>query len=366
MFLLLNAFSANAQELKDKMRDVYSSYKALQKYLYAPEKFEDPKNNEVIKNELFKLTNSFHKVDEIKTTYKNIPGYEATLKLVHEMLDDSYNSFTKGNKAYAQWELRGLGTHCATCHFTYNKDLRFDDSVVDIKGLSNYERGNFYYSTRQFDKASKAFLESLHDTKNNYAEISALRRWLVVQTRANVSDKNSYDELEKAFPSLNLPIYEKEEVRKWLDSLESWKNSPRELKTLEDAERIIRNAISVDPLIESADSVSLLKATALIHSLLPSIDDSEKAQALLDLGISYDKLPLFFIDELPEMYLQLAIEASPGSKEAKSAFHVYSNIIDRNYSGSGGTNIPSDVRVKLIELYNKAFAIPNLSTNKIK
>jgi hypothetical protein len=83
----------------------------------------------------------------------------------------------------------------------------------------------------------------------------------------------------------------------------------------------------------------------------PKLDPATRSKALYLMGLAYSKLPLFFINELPEIYLERCIREAPGTSEAKKAFELYKDLVLVGYSGSGGTNVPSDVRLELQELH---------------
>lgn len=350
-----------AEEVSKEMRQVYAAYKNLQTFLTKPQTFEDSKNEKEIRSLLQNISKNFHRVDEMSSRYQKEPGFVATAELVHEMLDDSYKRFNEGNKSYALWRLRGLNAHCITCHATYNVKLQFEDNSSETAGLPPIDRADFYFSSRQFERASEAYLEIVEKDLSGHETFGALKKWLIVQTRVSADAKEAQQTLTRLLPKLELPVYEKEEIESWIASLKSWPADKKKLE-LADIERLIRQSTSIDPLSNEIDEVSLLRATALLHDLLPTLKSKEdRSRALYLLGFSYNKLRSFFIDELPEIYLRLSIEESPGSKNAKSAFELYKEIVTLAFTGSSGTEVPSDVRVNLMELYKKAHNIPPFS-----
>jgi hypothetical protein len=63
---------------------------------------------------------------------------------------------------------------------------------------------------------------------------------------------------------------------------------------------------------------------------------------------------------LPDAYLIQCIDEFPGTDDAKRAFTLYRELVVLAFSGSGGTDLPTDVRVKLMELHDKAFHVVKL------
>ena len=348
-----------AEEVNKEMLGVYAAFKKLQPFMAKSGGFEDPANQSEIKSLLQTISQKFHTVDEVSSRYQKEPGFNATAKLVHEMLDDSSKRFNEGNKSYALWRLRGLSTHCMTCHATYNVELNFRDKSSDIANLPAIDRANFYFSSRQFAEASKAYLEAIEKSPAQFDTIEALKKWLIVQTRVNANPKDAEKTLSLLLPKLKLPVYEQEEVQSWINSLKNWSSNKEQITGLPNAEQLIRQAVSIDPLSDKKDEVTLLRATAHLHNLLPTLKEKEdRSRALYLLGFCYNKLQSFFIDDLPEIYLRLSIEEFPGSKSAKAAFELYKEIVALSFTGSAGTDIPEDVQINLIELHKKAYNIP--------
>jgi hypothetical protein len=108
------------------------------------------------------------------------------------------------------------------------------------------------------------------------------------------------------------------------------------------------------------DAVSLLKAAGGLHQHVYGGHASgpQRARALLLLGSVYDELPLFFLPELADIYLEQAMNEFPGSPEARTAYVLYEERVTRAFSGSGGTDLPTEVKVRLMELKRLANGVP--------
>ncbi len=360
LFNLLILSNVEAQEIRGKMQNAYTAFKTLQPFLKNEKDFNNPDNALIIKENLSKLENSFHRVDEIETKYRKEAGFDSTLKLVFDILEDSNKRFKEGNNAYAFWRLRSLPLHCVTCHASHNPSLFFQDSDRSLKDLSTFDQGDFYFSTRQYSKANEAFLKALKDQDEKHSTMEILRRWLVVQTRVSVNPKEAFSILDRLLPDLKLSSYEEAEVKNWISSLKEWNKNDSKVETVSDIEALLHKSLSEDFLDNGKDEVMLLRITGLLHSLLneKSVTDNERARALYLLGVAYQQVPRFFIYGFPEIYLELCIIEFPGTKEAKMAFKLYDEIVTSGFTGSGGTHVPSDVKLKLMDLYNKAYKTP--------
>lgn len=187
-----------------------------------------------------------------------------------------------------------------------------------------------------------------------------LRRWLVVQTRVSLNPKDAFSTLDRLLPDLKLSSYEEAEVKSWISSLKEWNKNDSKVETVSDIEALLHKSLSEDFLDNGKDEVMLLRITGLLHSLLneKSVTEKERARALYLLGVAYQQVPRFFVYGFPEIYLELCIIEFPGTKEAKMAFKLYKEIVTSGFTGSGGTHLPSEVKLKLINLHNKAYKIP--------
>ncbi len=351
--------TAGAQTISKPMAEAYASYKELQQYLRDSEAFANPKNSQAIQSQLEQLQKSFHTVDEVDSKYKSEPGFVPTLKLVDDMLEDALSRFQQGKIDYAFWRMRTLSSHCVTCHATYNAKLVFQDNQEPPAGMTSAEQAEFFLSTRQFNKAKALFFKAVKEEQSSYAKMRLLRSWLVAETRSEGDPAGTRATLITLLPDLQLPLADTEEVQSWIASLERWRKEPNMPESFARAETIIRGAVSPDPLFHEIDFVALLRGTSILHHLMTqkSLKPHERARALYLLGRSYNDLSFYFINELPEMYLETCIEEFGGSKEAKAAFKLYEEIVIGRFSGSRGTHIPSDVAAQLRELYDRANGI---------
>lgn len=352
--------SADAETVTKPMKAAYESFKGLQVFLRDPSAFSDPQNDGIIRSQLQRLESSFHKIDTIDSKFKTEPGFVQTVDLVNAMLNDATMRFKSGKKEYSLWRMRTLSSHCITCHATYNSQLQFHDSADAPAAMSDLQRVDFYLSTRQFGKAKELLAAAIKNEQSSYRKMQLVRRWLVVETRSSGDLKGARSTLLVLLPHMKLPPSDLQEVEAWIASLAKWEAETRLPQDFAQSESMMRRAFSQDPLDRSVDPVAVLRASASLHALLArkSLTGDQRARALYLLGLGYNSLPLFFIDELPEVYLELCIEEFGGTTEARLAFDLYQDIVTARFSGSGGTNVPSDVVVRLMELYKKAHGIP--------
>lgn len=140
----------------------------------------------------------------------------------------------------------------------------------------------------------------------------------------------------------------------------TWAKEARGKKpSLRRAENLLRQSLGMNDLLDAKEStVELLRATAMLHTLLEQDGDTqnpERGRTLYLLGLSYSRLPLYFVNELPDFFLELCIRENPATKVAKDCYRLYANNTYLDFTGSGGSSVPEDVQQKIERLYKKAY-----------
>ncbi len=347
--------------IRIRMDQIAQSFRELERFLPSQERFSDSANEATISSALAKLSTSFYEVLQTSAHgHVKDPGFQVTLRVVSEMIDDAKNRFKEGKKGYALWRLRTTASHCVTCHTRYEVPTPLASQLAPEELADDFSKGEFYLATRQFEEAAKYFLKSARVPPPGRTRLDALRKWLVIQTRVWAEPARALDELRNFTSQYKLNSLELETVSQWSNSLSSWKNEKVvEVDALRKAESLIRQGLgSNDLLYGNVGAVELLRATALLHKMLE--DESSKTRrghALYLLGLTYSRLPLFFLDELPELLLEQAIREIPGSEDARLAYKLYTEVVSLGFTGSAGTEIPDDIQLKFKELYNLAYGI---------
>ena len=87
----------------------------------------------------------------------------------------------------------------------------------------------------------------------------------------------------------------------------------------------------------------------------PGAKSPTKGQALLLLGQIYPRISSSLFFRFGDMYLKACITDYPKSATAKQCYVALERIVAEGYTGSGGTNIPSDEEVELMRLKRLAY-----------
>ena len=356
--LTLPAAIPSAEEVQSSMQKLLTPLRTLQPFLADEDKFTDSDNSDEIHKQLVDLRRDFHSLERLPTKYKSQPGFQESVKNVAELLDDASRRFDEGRKEYAWWRLQRLPTDCFSCHATYKVSSQYSNTAMVDESLNPLERARFLMATRQFAEAKRTLSAALEDPTYRLYDDQILRSILLIETRVSKDPKESLTMFKGILKSGDLPLDDAHTVERWLKGLESWSKAPAVsgANKLATGEKLVR-AGATRGIDYAQDDVALLRGTALIHESLEAgnLNEPQRRKAIYLLGYAYSQLPQFFTEGWDELYLEKCIEEFPNSQEAKWAYDIYSDKVMNDFTGSGGSTIPAEVKLHLEDLRKKAY-----------
>ena len=356
--LTLPAAIPSAEEVQSSMQKLLTPLRTLQPFLADQDKFTEDDNTDEIHEQLVALRRDFHSLERMPTHYRSQPGFQESVKNVAELLDDASRRFDEGRKEYAWWRLQRLPTDCFSCHATYKVSSQYSNTAMIDESLNPLERARFLMATRQFAEAKKTLIAALEDPSYRLYDDQILRSLLLIETRITKDPMESLAMFRAILKSDKLPLDDAHTVERWLKGLEAWSKAPplREANKLASGERLIRSG-ATRGIDFAQDDVALLRGTALVHESLEAgnLSESQRRKAIYLLGFAYSHLAHFFTEGWDELYLEKCIEEFPNTQEAKWAYDVYSDKVMDEFTGSGGSNIPAEVKLHLEDLRKKAY-----------
>jgi hypothetical protein len=349
---------SGAEEVQSSMQKLLQPFRTLQPYLADEDKFTDSDNADKIEAQIKALRANFHTIETIPSRYKSQPGFLDNAKNVAELLDDADRRFAEGKTEYAWWRLQRLPTDCFSCHATYKVSSQYSNAAMVDESLNPLERARFLLATRQFVEAKTTLVKVLHDPSYRMYDDQVLRSLLLVETRISKDPKESIALFQDILTTTQLPTDDSDTVKRWIKGLESWSKAKPvpEAARLATGEKLIR--LGATRGIEfQQDDVALLRGTALVHEGLESgkLTEAQRRKAIYLLGFAYNHLSQFFTEGWGELYLEKCIEEFPNTQEAKWAYNIYSDKVMDDFTGSGGSNIPDEVKLHLEDLRKKAY-----------
>ncbi len=347
-----------------QMQDMYKTLAELLTDVSSDQRFNDPKNFSKIKNNTKKLATLTHELTPQKA---DLPDPDPTIPIVAHMLsretERAVLELDRGHRAYARRILRSVSNYCVTCHTRNASGPQIDKLPFEPahESLSSIERGEFYVATRQFDRAQEEFRKVLENPKpadlSSWDWEKAVRESLAIAVRVKKDPDQAKKIAQLVLGAEKAPLFMKDDAQAWLVSIEEWRKEPSKHAKTEtglyaEAVRLMTKAHEVQkyPVDRTAD-VYYLRASSVIHQLLQTAPEGMYgAQALLMAGICYEVLNPIRTENIHDIYYETCIRKFPRTSQAELCYRRYEESIYLGYTGSAGTDIPSDVKKRLGEL----------------
>ncbi len=348
------------------MRDAYQASAKLFSYVWTPSSFMNDSYEKEISSLINRLVKDFHKI-ESDSKDQDDPGFAVALNAQNRLLADAYERFNEGKKEYAWWKLKGLTHNCAACHSRFSSRMDFlgvhasgDDTSFEAKLAAS----EFLIASRQFSRASRELLkltESVSGLKGGgtYA-LQALRLWLMVEVRVQESFHGAASELSRIKDTENLTEEQKHLLSSWivhLQELQSMKPFFEDTSVISHVRDLLGSLTEERTL--SQDDIDLVKtarASSLLHSLsFEELSSAGKREALLLLGVSYQRNTVPGFKDLAPMFFEQCIRQFPHTPEAKMSYELFEREFQMLHTGSGGEYVSDDEQKLLDKL--KALAV---------
>lgn len=369
---------APAQEgWSKKMQSLYKTLSALMTDISSDARFEDPKNRGKIVSNAKLLSELAH---DLKTKKVASPDKDPSISLFSNLFADetgrAYRALKSGNATYGRALLKSIPGYCIACHTRNQSGPAFTSLPLEPQsdGLTHLERGEFFASTRQYDRALKELdLVIANSTAAKMRPIEwsqAVKYSLAIAVRVKQDPALARQIAERVTSSKNTPFFMKVDTKRWLASIDKWDKEPRHTPTNEEglyaeAVRLLGEARTAQEYpADHAGDIQYLRASAAVHNLLQLGPQTRHAgEAYLMAGLCYETLSSFRIGDVHEIYYEACVRTSPHTMISTACFRRYQEAIFFGYTGSRGTDVPEDVRLKLRELEELASPVePNKAT----
>lgn len=342
------------------MRGMAQNVEKLMPYVFSRDEFNDQKNHATVQ----KL------VGEFETRVNQVPQHAgeqllgkdpivqysvSRLKANAKLANEAYNA---GQIEFARSVLRENVGLCFSCHTTQNLGPQDGFSTTTLNTnfrISPNERADYYVATRQFDKAIASLdvvvRSPMYMLENPHEQLNALRKYLFLQVRVKKDPGPAIVLLDEYLSWKGLPYFVATDVQAWMDSLKKWQNEEGSQNSMDAAQKLMKNADSLQMVGNEAGLVDYLRASTLFHEqLLVTKTPRQKAKIYNFLGESYETLSDMKLWDLPEFYYEACIRTFPKSAEAKKCYKNFERSIILGYSGSAGIFIPETERQLMTEL----------------
>lgn len=274
---------------------------------------------------------------------------------------DAAERYAQGQYPQARFLLQGLTENCFACHARlpnlqpFALGQRFL-AATNVASLPGPQRFKLEVATRQFDTAlstCEALLRASHVSAADIWLTGVFEDYLKIIIRVRNDFPRAITVLSQFLERPDAPAVLRDQLRSWAQALSELQSHGPVEAALSRARTLIetgqgRNRFPAD----HQGFVHFVVASSLLHRWLATqpVDTGALAEAYYLLGIAETYISrTSWLAETP-FFLETAIRLDPTSAVAAKAYDVLNMYLLTEFTGSQGTQVPSDVQEHLEEL----------------
>lgn len=347
------------EQTRAQMAEIFAAMRFLLPLSLDAERFEDPLQRERITQALALLDRSAGSLAAHGRS-QEVPFAHLARSLSIDARD-VHERFVQGHTREARYLVQTLTETCVACHSRLpaaSDAPRSEAFVAELAAtdLPLPQRAKLAYATRQFDDAQKLYEQLLADPSVSAGDIDLeghLDDYLELTLRVRQDPAGAAQSLAVFAKRSDLAPALRHEVASWQVALQQLAARGPVASPLATARQEVERAEAARPEADDRDSlVEYFDASGLLHRSVAdgSLSKPEQADAFLLLGVIETRTGRSFWLSQAEAYFETAIRLAPGQPVAKRAYALLEEYLVAGYSGSGGNNVPPDVREKLDSL----------------
>ncbi len=348
------------------MRELRQVLAELMPDVTSDTRFFDPGNAKRIEKNAAKLAALSHSLNADAAVDPKAAPIDADLSipmiagLFQQETRSAYLAFKRGQKRYAQGVLASVPGFCIGCHTrnAVGPELSADQLAPRPPFLRLIDQARFEASTRQFDKALTTFEKILADPKGvSKAGLDwerAARNAVAIAVRVKDNPIVADRLVDEILAGGKAPGFFQDQARSWKASIDEWKKEGKVRASTEgslfaEAKRLGAKAYAKQNYpMDRSGALDYLRATRAAHDLLQAYPKGPHSQdALYLLGVGYEALQDMELWSLHELYFEACVRRDPSTEVAQACLRRYEESVYDGFTGSGGTDIPGDVEVKI-------------------
>lgn len=329
------------------MQNMQKELFALEPYIFARSKFNDPANQKQLGKQIHNLAEEAKNVKHDPTILLKDPTVRFVSIQFADELQKADENFKAGWIDYSRSQLANVTSYCLECHTRLKEGPASNphDSIRPyLSSLPDGDQIEFMIAFRQFEPALKLAMERLKQIRApselSFEADRVARLALTLTVQYLNSPEKTKDIVVAIEKNSSLPLYLKQSNQLWKKSLAQW-NPNDTFDVLPKIRNLLRKRIS---------EIEDMRAIAALLRLLPSgLSREELGEALYLTGESYESLHKISVMSLHENYYESCIRQAAHTKWGPLCFDKLADSVKTSYSGSSGTHIPADVKDRLEE-----------------
>lgn len=374
LFLLISSTNVLAQSktkkqfhpdtaVRHKMNTISGTIRELGPYIASEQEFVKEKNKKYIQKNLTELTDLFKnlKAHPVIATQ----GLSMNQAVMTEQLQQTVNLFNTDKRSQARAKFTAALNLCVGCHTQspgQGLSKLFQDKDIEKMKISNYEKAELYFITRDYNKAMELYDQFLMKSKKTDDDefiFKALERQLIyfVKIKKDFTlGKAQFDKYLKA-NIFNEKITE--EVSEWSRTLAKkplWENFIPENAKEEEMEKFMKGFIADDeegPIftVTNSSEVYDLNLSSILLDYYNAHPDSKLGGRILYWLAILDKRindELFF--SVGDFYLLACMEKYSKDPVASECYDSYQEDLEMNYITKDKKVFPPEIIERLNNL----------------
>lgn len=357
--LLLGASPVTAEldraAVLTEMRELYGSLERLLPLAVDDARFRSAAERETIRSALAQLAARSEHVG------RHVAGDDRRIRYLARALSretrEAMARFDEGRLDGAQFLVKRLTNFCVACHTRVPSpaDSLLSRGFVSDAALVKLpadQRASLQVATRRFDDALATYEALFASPRVRAAELLApIGDYLRVSIRVKNDLARPLATLRRFAARDDLWSNLRGDVEHWIAALERHAADPRSEPSLAAARALLDEARQVLRYpTDRRGLVQQLLASSELHRYLEARPDDggpDIAETYYLMGLIESRTNFDYLVSESDFYLETAIRLAPGDPIGQAAFDLLEEETVLGWTGSGGSNMPQDVRRRL-------------------
>jgi hypothetical protein len=355
VFMLKNVLQAQTKiEINKNMTQVANELSLLLPYLVSEADFNDPAKGTVILGHLKNLEKYFAQ-NQSHFSQKQQLARLITHQTLQNLITQSTRTFQEGKKEISRRMLKATPGLCLNCHMQDDAHAKIFRVNPNNMG-SSLAMAEFYQITRR-PKEALAKIDQFFSEKKMHTP-AEVGQALENELKIMLFNRFAWDKIELRLQDhlkYRVPTKEiRSQVSGWLEGVKKAKTAfSAHLRRVQDIPIALEKSLgtkepSLGLVASPLEEVIYFKLRSELFYLLNGNPKEEDLPEIFywlsysERALSYD-----YFYSLADTYLKACIEHWPKSVMAKKCYEEYEDFVEFSFTGSSGTEIPSDIAAEL-------------------
>lgn len=350
-------------DTKGIMHGIFADVQEVLPLSLDPRKFSDAANRPLITKHLKHMADNAAVLRD-HVAHDRDESIAILADRLHGDAKRTYVWYSQGRFDEAQFYLHNMVENCISCHSKLPAERNFPGAAgmfqkVAIKDLGIAEQAWLQVASRQFDDALNNYEKMLRESDLEFEHVlgmSTFTEYLKLAIRVKGDFKRPRALLKELSQRKNNNATSKKMLENLLKSIDIAEKTAKErIGSLEKGRILIRKGETDAKFPADRENVVYqVTGSAFLNQF---IDEKPKnknqlAEAYYLLGKAEMAIGRSFWISETETFYELAIRSAPKSSWAKKALTEYKDYMKVEFSGSGGTFMPEDVKERIKTLEN--------------